>query len=99
MAIAEFAKEKKSHPQAQVSQTHSENEQRSSAPMNLGKALASMAALGLASPFMDLMGDPFHGLIGLVILFVGMKIAWKMTAGQRAIAVSGPFELSMPSST
>jgi hypothetical protein len=30
-----------------------------------------------------------HGIIGLVILFVGMRFAWRFTAG-RAIEVSGP---------
>src|SRR5262249_14755994 len=47
-------------------------------PMGLGAAFAYLALLGLASPFLDL-ADPLHGLIGLVILFVGMQIAWKMT--------------------
>lgn len=34
----------------------------------------------LASPFQELKTDTFHGVIGLVILFVGMNIAWKLTA-------------------
>ena len=41
-----------------------------------GEAIPS----ALASPFQDLKTDTFHGVIGLVILFVGMNIAWKQTA-------------------
>ena len=34
---------------------------------------------GIASPFLEL-GDGFFGIIGLVILFVGIRIAWRITA-------------------
>ena len=42
--------------------------------------LAKLIQLGLTSPFLELKADTFHGVIGLVILFVGINIAWKMTA-------------------
>jgi hypothetical protein len=58
--------------------------------MNLWGALGMVALLGLASPFLELK-DPFHGLIGLVILFVGIRIAWQLTAGP-SLAVIGPFQ-------
>jgi hypothetical protein len=45
--------------------------------------------LGLASPFLQLQ-DPIQGAIGLVILFVGIRIAWKLTAG-RSVDIIGPF--------
>jgi hypothetical protein len=44
--------------------------------MDLGKAIGLLAFLGVASPFLDLQ-DPVHGLIGSVILFVGILIAWR----------------------
>ena len=44
--------------------------------------LPQVVAAGLASPFLELQAAPGRGLIGLVILFVGMKIAWKLTAGK-----------------
>ena len=47
---------------------------------------------GLASPFLEL-SDPFHGLIGLVILFVGMQFAWRITQGM-SLQILGPFKLS-----
>jgi hypothetical protein len=33
--------------------------------------------------------NPTHGIIGLIILFVGLRFAWQFTAG-RTILVSGP---------
>jgi hypothetical protein len=66
--------------------------------INLGKALLSLAFVGLASPFLEL-ADPFHGLIGLFILFIGIRIAWQTTR-ETAPAIDGPFDLSpRPSAT
>lgn len=44
--------------------------------------LVELIKLGLASPFLELKADAFHGLIGLVILLVGINIAWKLTAAK-----------------
>lgn len=51
--------------------------------------LIFIAVLGLASPILGLM-NPLSGLIGLVILFVGIRIAWRMTAGN-PVEITGPF--------
>ena len=71
-----------------------ESEQQSSQPpkhkMSRGQALAYLAFLGLASPFLEL-ESPLSGVIGLVILFVGIQIAWKMTAGPPVPEISGPY--------
>lgn len=64
------------------------------APMGLGAALALMVFLGLASPFLELQ-DPLHGIIGLVILFVGIRIAWQLTAGAK-LDILGPFDKNAP---
>ncbi|HKR95402.1 MAG TPA: hypothetical protein VJW55_08580, partial [Candidatus Angelobacter sp.] len=48
------------------------------------------ALAGLASPFLELQ-NPVYGLIGLVILFVGIRIAWRLTQG-RSAAIDGPFD-------
>jgi hypothetical protein len=58
------------------------------ADTNIGKKLGVLALVGIASPFLDL-ADPVHGVIGLVILFVGIRFAWRFTAG-RTIDVTGP---------
>jgi hypothetical protein len=54
------------------------------------RAIGVLALLGLASPFMEL-ADPLHGLIGLVILFVGIRIAWQLTAGKQ-VNIVGPLD-------
>ena len=56
--------------------------------MNLARALGVLTLLGIASPFLDLQ-NPVHGLIGLVILFVGIRFAWRFTAAS-TLDVSGP---------
>ena len=59
------------------------------AKMSFGRALGVLTLLGLASPFLDLASDPMHGFIGLIILLVGIRIAWQLTAA-KALAISGP---------
>jgi hypothetical protein len=56
---------------------------------NLVKPLVQLLFIGLASPFLELR-DPVHGLIGLVILFVGLRIAYSMT-GAKPLEVDGPY--------
>jgi len=53
-----------------------------------GKVAAELALAGIASPILQLQ-DPVHGLIGLIILFVGMRFAWRFTAAP-TLNVSGP---------
>jgi predicted lipid-binding transport protein (Tim44 family) len=65
--------------------------------MNPLKALGLLALLGLSSPFLELQ-DPFHGVIGLVILFVGIRFAWQQT-GAPKIDIVGPFQNRAPAST
>src|SRR5216683_1194911 len=62
--------------------------------MGLGAALGLAVLVGLASPFLELQ-DPFHGIIGLIILFVGIRIAWRLTAGVK-VDILGPFERNAP---
>jgi predicted lipid-binding transport protein (Tim44 family) len=57
----------------------------------LGASLLYLVFLGLASPFLDLSSDPVHGAIGLVILAVGIRIAWKLTAVDDHAQIVGPF--------
>jgi hypothetical protein len=63
-------------------------------PIDRGKALLRLAFLGLASPFLEL-ADPFHGAIGLFILFIGIRIAWQTTRAALP-TLDGPFPLSSP---
>src|SRR4029077_3176844 len=58
--------------------------------MSFFTALGLLALIGLASPFLELQ-DPFHGAIGLIILFVGIRFAWQQT-GAPKIDIVGPFQ-------
>lgn len=63
-------------------------------PQSFGAAIGYLALLGLASPFLD-MQNPIHGIIGLVILSVGLRIAWRLTAGSET-QILGPYEPRAP---
>lgn len=79
----------------QARHDHQAQAQTSEAPaqprfeMSFAKAVAVMGTLGIASPILELR-DPVRGLIGLIILFVGIRFAWRFTAAQ-ALDVSGPY--------
>ncbi|MBS1840636.1 MAG: hypothetical protein JSS69_00320 [Acidobacteria bacterium] len=62
--------------------------------LSIGGLIGALVFAGLASPFLEL-GDEPGGIIGLVILLVGMNIAWKLTAAQK-IEIIGPFKASTP---
>jgi uncharacterized protein (DUF983 family) len=66
--------------------------------MGFGEAIGALALIGIASPLLDLRDDPVHGLIGLVILFVGIRFAWTFTAG-RTVNISGPYTGATPGAT
>jgi hypothetical protein len=98
--ISIYAKERKTHQPVQVTQSNTDAQQPAEPPPaqhrgGVAGAILKLGLIGLASPFLDLAADPFHGLIGLVILFVGLKIAWQITAGSE-LQISGPFENAVP---
>jgi hypothetical protein len=62
--------------------------------MGFGAALGMLALAGLASPFLELQ-DPVQGGIGLIILLVGIRIAWRLT-DEKPIDIVGPFNNSTP---
>jgi len=53
--------------------------------------ILALVGLGLISPFTALI-DPAHGVINLVILFVGLSFAWRATQGQ-SFSVDGPYSV------
>jgi len=87
------------------SETESAEQQPAPAPDSNGQghhmsfmaALGTLALIGLASPFYGLQ-DGFNGVLMLIILFVGMRFAWRMTAGRASVVIDGPFELSKSAS-
>jgi hypothetical protein len=62
--------------------------------INFFSALGMLALIGLASPFLELQNS-LSGIIGLVILFVGMRFAWQQT-GAPKIDIVGPFQNQAP---
>jgi hypothetical protein len=64
---------------------------KNSPAINWGAAAGQLALWGIASPFLELR-DPVHGMIGLVILFVGLSIAFRMTAA-KPLDVDGPYKV------
>lgn len=56
-------------------------------------ALVQLGLIGLASPFLELQ-EGVGGFIGLIILFVGMRFAWRMTAAKVNMTVEGPYQVS-----
>ncbi len=59
---------------------------------NLVKFLVQLFFVGLASPFLELR-HPGSGVLGLVILFVGLSIAFRMTAA-KPLDVDGPYRVT-----
>jgi hypothetical protein len=63
--------------------------------IGIGKLLGTLLMFGLASPFLELQ-NPVNGALGIVILLVGIRIAWRLT-GAPKIDILGPFQ-SKPAS-
>ena len=71
--------------------------QTSASHPSFGTALLQLLLIGLASPFLELQ-DPVHGIIGLVILAVGIRFAWKITQGSARANIDGPYDISAAAS-
>jgi len=71
-----------------------ESSNRSTPAPSLGHWLVTALLIGLASPFLKFANGP-SAIIGLVILAVGMNIAWKLT-GAPKLDIIGPFKASEP---
>lgn len=91
--------ERKFGNDAEQQQTEEQPAPRPEKPrMSFGTWLGTVVLLGLASPFIQLSSSPLWGAIGLLILFWGVRIAWRITAG-RHFEIYGPFADSPPVSS
>jgi predicted lipid-binding transport protein (Tim44 family) len=109
IAISYFIKTKNESPAVQSRQQQPSADSQSGRPNQanpepdsapkpgLGAALLQLLFLGLASPFLALQ-DPLFGIIGLVILMVGIRIAWKITGGSQSADIHGPYNISAAAS-
>jgi hypothetical protein len=101
IAISYHSKEKSQSESVQPQQQQSTADAKNSQPdqsqpkpkLSFGAAILQLLVIGLASPFLELQ-DPLHGIIGLIILMVGIRIAWQITAGSRRANIDGPYENS-----
>jgi hypothetical protein len=59
---------------------------------SLAGAIGYLFLIGLASPFLEL-ASPGSGIMGLFILFVGLSIAYRMTAA-KPLEVDGPYSIT-----
>jgi hypothetical protein len=102
IGISFAIKQKQEAKQHQAAQDQSANQDQpqpaprprsalASAP-NLGVFLLRLLFLGLASPFLELR-DPVHGAIGLLILFIGLRIAFQLTRA-KPLEVDGPYSVT-----
>jgi hypothetical protein len=85
-----------SEPSASGTEAATQQSEEAPAPatepkFNLWRFLGTLLYYGLASPFLELSSSPGGGAIGLIILFVGLNIAWRMTAGTTKLQVEGPY--------
>lgn len=85
--------------QSQTDVSAAADQRPQSTSVNWGSLIWSLLFVGLASPFLELQQNPTSGLIGLVILYVGIQIAWKMMAGKPSAGVDGPFRIGAASSS
>ncbi len=98
MGIASYVQHRPSNAQVEKSKapaspqdaSNSADAPESSTP-SLGKVLGILLLYGLASPFLELSGNFVSGALGLVILLVGTRIAWRMTSGPPRLTVEGPY--------
>jgi membrane glycosyltransferase len=60
--------------------------------MDWSKVQGLLIKYAVASPFMEL-EDGVSGIIGLVIIAVGVSIAWRMTA-RRPLQLEGPYSIT-----
>jgi len=90
IAVSQHMKHRSVQQHAQVNDPASAHAPK----VSVAKAVGVLALLGLVSPFLEL-ANPAHGIIGLIILLVGIRIAWKIAAG-RQLNISGPISEPVP---
>jgi hypothetical protein len=73
-------------------QTSTDQSNEPTPKLNWGAAVGQLALYGLASPFLELQ-NPGSGILGLIILFVGLSIAYRLTAA-KPLEVDGPYSVT-----
>jgi len=61
-------------------------------PANWLALLGKVVITGLATPFRRYETDPFSVVVGLLIIFLAIAIAWQLTR-LKTLVVGGPFSI------
>jgi hypothetical protein len=92
-----LAQQQSAATQQQLQQDSGQPTQAVASPANVERPslvalVVKLAMIGVASPFLELWetGPNFSWIIGMVILLVGIRIAWRITAAA-PLAIDGPF--------
>lgn len=94
IALSQYTKQHSAQQQQQAQTTDAAPQPAPKPRMGFAKAMGALALLGLASPLLGL-SHPAQGIIGLIILFVGLRIAWRITAG-KPLNIVGPIRDAAP---
>jgi hypothetical protein len=92
IALSQYSKQRSAQQHAQMADPAAVPTPKPK--MSPGRALGVLTVVGLTSPFLALSNPP-QGVIGLIILFVGLRIAWRITAG-KPVNIVGPINEPMP---
>jgi hypothetical protein len=92
---AQIQKQSEGENQSVQPESGSSGSQSSPATTKIGfaGAVGVLILLGLASPFLGF-SNPIWGILNLIILLVGIQIAWRLTRGAPRIMIDGPFDNS-----
>ncbi len=103
VGLAYLAQHRTTHPtvvanSSSLSPSETDDEPSTGPPsqrqINWPAVVGQLLIAGFASPFFAL-SNPLSGAIRLFILFIGLRVAWQLTAA-RALDVDGPYPVGAP---
>jgi hypothetical protein len=80
------------NPNRSNSANNADEQGRPQKRMGFGAAVLFLLLIAAAAPFLSL-GSGVSGLIGLFIIFIGLRQAWKLT-GRSEILIMGPYDVA-----
>ncbi len=84
-----IVKEMRDSPKLKAERAKAESVRTKVGPVTLVAGIAAISAISLAAPFLALAGGA-SGIIGLIIVFLGLAQAWRLTARDRRV-LTGPY--------
>jgi hypothetical protein len=84
-----IVKEMRESPKLKTERVKAESVRTKVGPVTLAAGIAAISAISLAAPFLALAGGA-GGIIGLIIVFLGLAQAWRLTARDPRM-LTGPY--------